>query len=82
MALVVQKMESAIHRISVRETNCVIQWIEIYPVDSAIHLLNNWDLAPVVQKLDSTIHWINHYPVNKYYGNQLRYPVDRDLSGE
>ena len=28
--------------ISVRETNCVIHWIEIYPVDSAIQLLNNW----------------------------------------
>ena len=25
-------------------TNCVIQWIVIYPMDSAIHLLNNWDL--------------------------------------
>ena len=22
--------------------------------------------APVVQKLDSAIHWINHYPVDKY----------------
>ena len=22
----------------------------IYPVDSAIHRLNNWDLSPVVQK--------------------------------
>ena len=28
--------------ISVRETNCAIQWIVIYPVDSVIHLLNNW----------------------------------------
>ena len=28
--------------ISVRETNCVIHWIEIYSVDSAIQLLNNW----------------------------------------
>ena len=28
--------------ISVRETNCIIHWIEIYPVDSAIQLLNNW----------------------------------------
>ena len=27
--------------ISVRETNYVIHWIEIYPVDSAIQLLNN-----------------------------------------
>ena len=22
--------------------------------------------APVVQKLDCAIHWINHYPVDKY----------------
>ena len=24
------------------ETNCVLQWIVIYPVNSAIQLLNNW----------------------------------------
>ena len=30
------------HRISIRETNCNIDWIEIYPIDSVIHLLNNW----------------------------------------
>ena len=43
-APVVQKLDSAIHRIPVRETNCAIQWIvRIYPVDSVIHLLNNWD---------------------------------------
>ena len=41
---VVQKLDSAIHRIPVRETNCAIQWIvRIYSVDSVIHLLNNWD---------------------------------------
>ena len=38
-------------------------------------------LAPVVEKMDSTIQWINHYPVDKYLENQLHYPVDRDLSG-
>ena len=39
-------------------------------------------LAPVVQKLmDSAVHRINHYPVDKYKGNLLCYPVDRDLSG-
>ena len=27
--------------ISFWETNCVMYWIEIYPVDSFIHLLNN-----------------------------------------
>ena len=37
--------------------------------------------AQVVQKLDSAIHRINHYPVDKYYGNQLRYPLNSDLSG-
>ena len=38
-------------------------------------------LVPVVQKIDSAIHRINHYPMAKYKGNQLLYPVDRaDLS--
>ena len=37
--------------------------------------------APVVQTLDSAIHRINHYPADKYYGNQLRYSLDSDLSG-
>ena len=36
--------------------------------------------APVVQTLDSTIHRINHYPADKYYWNQLRYPLDSNLS--
>ena len=31
--------------VSIRETNCVIHWIVIYPVDSAIQLLNNWGLV-------------------------------------
>ena len=35
----------------------------------------------VVQTLDRAIHRINHYPADKYYGNQLRYPLDSDLSG-
>ena len=29
-------------RISIREINYAIRWIEIYTMDSAIHLLNNW----------------------------------------
>ena len=36
--------------------------------------------APVVQKLDSAIHQINHYPADTYYAKQLRYPLDSDLS--
>ena len=27
------------------------------------------------------IHRINHYPEEKYWGDQLRYPVDSDLFG-
>ena len=37
--------------------------------------------APVVLTLDSAIPRINHYPADKYYGNQLRPPLDSDLSG-
>ena len=44
----------------------------------ALRHVNNQ--APVVQKLDSAIHWINHYPVDKYYKNRLHYPLDSDLS--
>ena len=31
-----------IQRISIGETNCATQWMQIYPVDSVIHHLNNW----------------------------------------
>ena len=30
------------------ETNCSIHWIEIYPVDSVIHVLNNWGLEAFI----------------------------------
>ena len=40
------------------------------------------DQAPVVQMLDSAIHRINHYPADKYYRYQLRYLLDRALSGD
>ena len=55
-----------------------------YPdLGSASDLLNQicpsaWPIrsttqATVVQTLDSTIHRINHYPSDKYWGNWLRY---------
>ena len=34
-----------------------------------------------VQRMGYAIHHINHYPVDKYYQNQLRYSLDSDLSG-
>ena len=58
LAPVVQKLDRttcvstgyiAIQRISNTKTNCVMHWIVIYPVDSAIHLLNNWSLGDIVR---------------------------------
>ena len=40
-----------------------------------------YNLAPVVQRLDNAIQRINHYPVDKYWQNKPRYPLDSDLSG-
>ena len=37
--------------------------------------------APVVQRVDSAIHRINHYPAGKCWENTLDYPLDSDLSG-
>ena len=51
-APIVQKLNRAIHRIqwiNIREINCVIHWIEIYPANSVrqrCSLINNWDQKP------------------------------------
>ena len=42
---------------------------------SAIHQ------APVVQKLDSAILRINHYPADNAIVSRNTYPLDSDLSG-
>ena len=44
----------------------------------AIHLKY---LAPVVQKVDSGTHWINHYPLDNSIGFDSVHPLDSDLSG-
>ena len=36
--------------------------------------------APIAQKVDSAIHWINLYPVNSAIGFPKTYPLDSDLS--
>ena len=40
------------------------------------------DQAPVVQKLDSAIHRVNHYPLDSTIDFLYTYPLDTDLSGE
>ena len=42
---------------------------------------NTKDQAPVVQALDSAIHWINHYPLDNSIGFASVYPLDSNLSG-
>ena len=37
--------------------------------------------APIVQTLDSAIHWINHYPLDNSIGFASVYPLDSDLCG-
>ena len=54
----------------------------IYPVDSAIQLLNIRHLAPVVQTLDSAIHRINHYPLDSVIDFRNTYLLDSDLSAD
>ena len=36
--------------------------------------------APVVQKVDSAIQWINLFPLDSAIGFRTTYPLDRDLS--
>ena len=36
--------------------------------------------APVVQRLDSAIHWINHYPADRVIDFCNTYLLDSDLS--
>ena len=38
-------------------------------------------LDPVVQKVDSAIHWINQYPVDNAISFRNTYPMDSNLSG-
>ena len=38
-------------------------------------------LAPVVQKVDIAVRWINLYPVDNVIGSPNTYPLDSDLSG-
>ena len=39
------------------------------------------DQAPVVWKVNSAIHWINHYPVDNAVSFHNTYPLDSDSSG-
>ena len=60
--------------------NVIYLFITTEIVELFLYIRKSSGLAPVVQKLDSAIHRINHYPADTYYGKQLRYQLDSDLS--
>ena len=49
MYMCIHRIYITIQRISNTKTSCVIHWIVIYPLDSAIYLLNNWSLGDIVR---------------------------------
>ena len=73
------------------ETSYFIFWLKNTPQkglrDGVEKGLNKFEMssvqAPVVQKVDSAIHWINLYPVDSaiFIGFPNTYPLDSDLSG-
>ena len=59
----------------------VIQMLTLFQTKTCYFLLPFSDLAPVVQKVDSAIGWINYYPKDNAIGFRTTYPLDSDLSG-
>jgi len=45
-----------------------------------VFCLTLYPLVPVVEKVDSAIHWINLYPEDAPIGFPNTYPLDNDLS--
>ena len=56
-------------------------YIRSTSIDKIDNFGNSNHQAPVVQKLDSAIHWINLYKVDNAIGFPNTYPLDSDLSG-
>ena len=52
----------------------------VRPISSSL-FITLLQQAPFAQKLDSAIHRINHYSVDRCLKNQLHHQADRDLSG-
>ena len=63
-------------------SSCVSKWQLIITQLFTLQKSSAGNLAPVVQTLDSAIHWINHYPLDISIGFSSVYLLDSDLSGE
>ena len=53
---------------------------EVNQVYITLDHLKSHDLAPVVQRVDSAIQWINYYPLDNAINFDSAYPLDSDLS--
>ena len=97
LAPVVQKLDRTtsvstgyitIHRISNTKTNCVIHWIVIYSVESAIHLLNKWSLGDIVRHHARAAHEMRHDIASSWlarafllYMERAAWQLSEDITG-
>ena len=51
------------------------------PFKDPVSRYNFNKLAPVIEKVDNAIRWINRYPVENAVGFPNTYPLDSDFSG-
>ena len=58
-----------------------VKYVYAVRPEDPLTLINAKHLAPVVQRLDNAIPWINHYPVDNVVCFANTYPLDSDLSG-
>ena len=58
-------------------------WLEFGAVNMNLKFYSEFfiHLAPVVQTLDSAIHWINLYPADSVIDFRNTYPLDNYLCG-
>ena len=64
-------------------TKLIPEWLKhFYFVFQELEDIQFKQLAPVVRKMNNSIHQINHYPADSVVCFVNTYPLDSDLSGE
>ena len=78
-------MKGAIYYVAI--ATVIFSHVKISSFHTKAHLVFHWCLHnKVIYQMDSTTQGlnnsgqINHYPEDKYYKNQLRYPLDSNFS--
>ena len=63
------------------DTNLLYAGRDINSLERVVNAESSKVLAPAVHGVDSTIHWINHNPLDNAINFDSTYPLDSDLSG-